>query len=191
MLSAFRPPTFVAPDTGDEPNHRIRGRRSSPVASRRDGCADRDRDCSLSRRGAGATGGTYARVVHAPGRTIAARVPRRARRGVDPRCDQTPGRGGGDHAAAGPAVRRRRGRAVQRHRRAGPRRRVRHRRRARHRSRRRATAALAGPISTGSARSPSTTSTTWSTPSGCSPRNCPPTYRCWPSPERRSPSPAT
>ena len=68
-----------------------RGRRSSTSSVRRDACRPRPTPF-LGRRRAGGRGATHARVVHAPGRAVAARVPGRARRGVDPRRDQAPGR---------------------------------------------------------------------------------------------------
>ena len=113
---------------------------------------------SPPRRRSRAAGATHTGVVHAPGRPQPARVPGDPRRGLDPRRDQAARPGGRDHAAAGAPLRRRRRRAVQRHRRARPRRRVRHRRRARHRAGRRPTAAHRPPISTACARSSRTTS---------------------------------
>ncbi len=98
----------------------------------------------LPRRRGAAT--SHAGLVHAPGRSQPARVPRGARRRLDPRRDQAARAGGRDHAPAGAPLRRRRGGAVQRHRRAGPRRRIRDRRHARHRPGRRAAVAHRPPI---------------------------------------------
>ena len=107
----------------------------------------------------------HARLVHAPGRPQPARVPRRARRGLDPRRHQAARPGRRDHAAAGAPLRRRRRRAVQRHRRAAPRRRLRHRRRPGHRAGRRRAAARPAPTSPACARSSPTTSPTSPRPS--------------------------
>jgi protoporphyrin/coproporphyrin ferrochelatase len=73
-------------------------------------------------------------VVHAPGRSEPARVPGRAGRGQHPRGHPAARPGHGDHPAAGAPLRRRRRRAVQRHRRARPCGRLRDRRRPGHRS---------------------------------------------------------
>ena len=85
---------------------------------------------------------TDAGVVHASGRAQPAGVPPHPRRRLDPRGHQATRAGGRDHVAARAPLRRRRGRAVQRHRRARPRRRVRHRRRPRHRAGGRLAAAI-------------------------------------------------
>ena len=76
-------------------------------------------------------------LVHAPGRPVAAGVPRAAGRHGDARGLPGPRPGHRDHPAAGPPARRRRGDPVLRHRAAAGRRRGRHRDQARRRAGRR------------------------------------------------------
>ncbi len=112
-----------------------------PLANDSSGAGSVGRRGSLPRRGRRTPGHPHARLVHAPGRSQPARVRSGARRRLDPGRDQPARTGGGDHPAARSALRRRRRRPLQRHRRPGPRRGLRHRCRSRLRTGRRAAAA--------------------------------------------------